>query len=233
MIKANESQTILLPAGHLLTLTNSSGAIGLAVRLSRLPGGGNAQSTTAIGTATITFGPYALPERFNIICTAGVIMPSVAVPDPSFQVGTKLADNAPAGNIGELLSVTIPIGNAISETSATPVNVCSLNLTPGDWDVSGVLNRSLNGATATIYGAAISPTSNTVPPQAGGGGVGPDSVVSQRATFGTTITGAFITAVGPVRISLAAAAAIYLVAADTFSAGTIDIYGTLRARRMR
>lgn len=149
------------------------------------------------------------------------------------KAGTIANDDAAAGMIGELKISTVAIANVVSETTATPVNVTSLSLTSGDWDVSGVINRALGGVTATVYGGAISPTTHAVPAQAGGSGVGADSLVSQMATFGTTLTGNFITAIGPVRVSLAAAATIFLVAADTFSAGTLGVFGTLRARRVR
>lgn len=72
----NDSQTMLLPAGQVLTITAPSGSAGSVVRLPRLPGGGNSQSTTAIAGANLTFGPYAKPERFNIICTAGTVTPT-------------------------------------------------------------------------------------------------------------------------------------------------------------
>lgn len=151
----------------------------------------------------------------------------------SSLTGTTTNDSAAAGKIGEEKIATLAFGSAVSETTNTPVSVLSLSLTAGDWDVSGVVNRDLAGVTATRYTAAISPTADTVPAQAGGGGVGPDSVVGCFATFGDTITGAYTTAVGPVRVSLAATTTIYLVAADVFSAGTVALFGTIRARRMR
>lgn len=149
------------------------------------------------------------------------------------NAGTITNDNAAAGHVGEEKISTVAFANVVSETTATPVNVTSLALTPGDWDVSGVINRSLGGVTATVYAGAISPTTGAIPAQAGGSGVGADSVVTQSATHGTTITGNFITAIGPVRVSIAATTTIYLVAADTFSAGTVGVFGTIRARRVR
>lgn len=149
------------------------------------------------------------------------------------NVATTTNDNAAAGEIGEYLETTVLVGAAVSETTATPVDVCTLALTAGDWEVSATVNRVLIGTTATAYGAAISPTANTVPGQAGGSGVGADSVVFQNAVFGATVTGNHITAVNSVRVKLSAAATIHLVAADTFSAGTVGVYGTLRARRVR
>jgi len=81
-MQANEQQTLNLPAGQVLTIAAPPGSAGTAIRLSRLPGGGDAQSVTAIAGADLTFGSYALPERFKIICTAGTITISMDVPDP-------------------------------------------------------------------------------------------------------------------------------------------------------
>ena len=145
--------------------------------------------------------------------------------------GTSTNDNSDAGDIGEYQSITVGAGDAVAATTATPLNVTSLSLTAGDWDVSGTVNRALTGTTATQYVASISPTSNTVPSQAGGSGVAADSSVIENATFGTTVTGNYITAVGA-RVSIAATTTIYLVASATFSAGTVAVYGTLRARRV-
>jgi hypothetical protein len=149
------------------------------------------------------------------------------------NVATTTNDDAAAGIVGEYLETVVPIGSLVSETTATPVDVATLALTAGDWEVSGTVNRVLTGTTATAYGAAISPTANTVPAQAGGSGVGADSSVTQNAVFGATVTGNFVTIVGPTRVKLAAAATIHLVAADTFSAGTVGVFGTIRARRVR
>lgn len=248
-MNANEMTTLSLAAGQVLTITAPPGATGSIVRLSRMPGGGDAQSITPVAGANLTFGAYADVERFTINCTAGSITYAMATPDPSAvsydaevaallalklnKAGTTTNDNAAAGQIGEVKSTTVAIDSAVSETTATPVDVCTLSLTAGDWEVSGVINRTLAGVTATQYTASISPTANSVPAQAGGSGVGADSTIVQCATFGTTITGTFFTAVGPIRVSLASTATIHLVAADTFSAGTVGLYGTLRARRVR
>ena len=141
--------------------------------------------------------------------------------------------DAAAGDVGEYKEATVAFAEAVAETTATPVNVCSLALTAGDWEVSGVVNRALTAVTATQYAASISPTADTVPAQAGGSGVGADSSIIQDATFGTEVTGNFVSQIHSVRVKLSAAATIHLVAADIFSAGTIDLFGTLRARRVR
>lgn len=148
-------------------------------------------------------------------------------------LGTQTNDSAAAGNVGEFLTTTVASGAAVAETTATPVDVCTLSLTAGDWDVSAVVDRTLTGTTATIYGAGISLTLNTLPTQPGGSGLGTDALVTQAATFGTTVTGVGSTVIPPVRVSLAATTTLHLVAGDTFSAGSVAVFGTIRARRVR
>jgi len=77
-----EKTTVSLPAGQVLTLTNPSGTTGLCVRLPRLPGGGDAQSSTSIAGADLTFGPYAEVERFEISCTLGTVTTAIESPAP-------------------------------------------------------------------------------------------------------------------------------------------------------
>ena len=191
--------------------------------------------TGPVAATTLSASSTVSGAGFTALFASPPAIGGTAPGDAAFLSLTGVSTNssAAAGKIGEEKIATLAIGSAVSETTATPVSVLSLSLTAGDWDVSGVVNRDLGGVTATRYTAAISPTANTVPAQAGGGGVGPDSVVGCFATFGTTITGSYTTAVGPVRVSLAAPTTIYLVAADVFSAGTVALFGTIRARRMR
>jgi hypothetical protein len=148
--------------------------------------------------------------------------------------GSLTYTEAPSANqSGEFKSSTVAVGSPVSETTATPVDVTTLSLTAGDWEVSGQIDRVLGGATSTIYGGGLGVATATLLTQAGGSGVGTDCLTTQSATFGTTITGNYATKIGPVRVSLSATTTIYLIAADTFSAGTIGVYGTLRARRIR
>src|ERR1700744_413847 len=49
--------------------------------------------------------------------------------------GTATNDNASAGNVGEY--VVSNNTTAQSLASGTPLNVTSISLTPGDWDVTG------------------------------------------------------------------------------------------------
>ena len=81
-INANTKQTLNLAAGSVLSVAAPSGTTGLVVRLSRIPGG-DTQSVTEINGANLTFGPYADSERFQIVCDAGTVTPSIAAYTPS------------------------------------------------------------------------------------------------------------------------------------------------------
>lgn len=150
------------------------------------------------------------------------------------------AGAAGVGAVGETLQSTVLVGAGISQLTATPINVTSLSLTPGDWEVTGACDRTLTGVTATIYGCSLSGTTGTLSTQAtftaGNLTCGPESLVTQAATWGTTVTGRFDTRVGPIACRVVTAATtIFLVVGDTFSAGTMTtgVFGTIKARRIR
>ena len=63
-MNANEQQTLFLPAGQVLSVVAASGASGSAIRMAKLPGGGDAQSITAIAGASLTL---ALMQRRNAL----------------------------------------------------------------------------------------------------------------------------------------------------------------------
>lgn len=222
--------TSTLAAGKQLTVTTAASS---TATLERLSGGVVVETFSLTASTSKVLGEYHVDQQYRVTGLTGTI--TAAESQSTAEVIGRAVDggsDAAAGEIGEVLTSTVAIGSLVSETTATPVDVTTLALTAGDWEVCGVVDRVLTGTTATAYGAAISPTANTVPAQAGGSGVAADSSVTQNAVFGATVTGNYVTIIGPVRVSIAAAT-IHLVAADTFSAGTIGVFGTLRARRVR
>lgn len=146
--------------------------------------------------------------------------------------GTTTNNNAPAGQVGEVITATVAVGSPVTVLNATGVNVTSISLTAGDWDVSGQINFILAGATSTIHQAGISLTTNTLPSQAGGSGLGTDPLMDFPLPT-TVLTNTLSLAISPVRISIAATTTVYLVAQASFSVGSETAYGTIRARRER
>ena len=142
-------------------------------------------------------------------------------------LGTTTNDNAPAGYVGEFVSANILVGAAVPLTSGATSNVTSVLLSAGDWDVGGTVAFAAQPATtmSTLQGA-ISQVSGVFPTAPGAGGI-----VSFSLPFITGSGNGF--PVGVTRISLAAPASIFLVAACVFAAGTLSAYGFIGARRRR
>jgi hypothetical protein len=150
----------------------------------------------------------------------------------AYGYGTQTNNNATAGNVGELITATVIAGSAVSLVTATAKTVTSISLTPGDWDVSAVGDFTLTGATTSFFRTGVNVTTNTLPSQIGGSGIGTDPMVRLPLVL-TTTTSDYGQGLPPVRVSLAATTTIYLVCEATFSAGSVSAFGTIRARRMR
>ncbi len=134
--------------------------------------------------------------------------------------GTGTDDDAAAGFVGEILTSTVAAPGT-SMTSTASITLTSLNLTAGDWDVYGNVYFTIGGSCTTII-ASISDTNNTLdaaPNRAGSSSVG------TLATQGV---------VAPYRrISVGSTTPVYLVADAVFSTSTVQMSGTLTARRAR
>lgn len=141
--------------------------------------------------------------------------------------GTTTNDDAAAGKIGEFMSSLIAPGAAVGLLTGIPMDVTTLSLTPGDWDVDGVVAflptattsyRSAGGAITLTSGAALDLSSGAAAQWAG-------SATVPVAPFGM--------AVGTLRVSIAALTTVYLVATAAFTLSTMSGFGMIRARRMR
>lgn len=138
--------------------------------------------------------------------------------------GTGAADNATAGNIGELIESSIAVGSAVALTSAADKTVTSVVLTAGDWDVWGNVAYTANGAAViSATTGAISTVNNTVPGAPNGGAV--------TSWFGSGTGFAPTTSAGRFRISTTGQT-VYLVTNAQFSS-TMSAFGYIGARRVR
>lgn len=110
-------------------------------------------------------------------------------------------------------------GNAL--TSGVVANACSIPLSAGTWDVSGIV--VFNSGAATVVEsitAGVSPTSATLGT--------PDTYQQQQMALSGTP--AFNLWAPPGRIVLANAATVYLVAESTFTTSTMSVDGYIQAR---
>jgi len=136
--------------------------------------------------------------------------------------GTTTNDSATSGYIGEVLTAG-PTTQAL--TTGVDVNVTSLLMTPGDWDLYAAVHFGGNVATTTSEAlASMSLVSATQ-----------DDTVGQhghwRGPAGADIH--FTTYVGPLRVSIATSTTYYLVAKAVFAVNTYSAEGVLYARRAR
>ncbi len=141
--------------------------------------------------------------------------------------GTTTDDDAAAGQIGEYISSTVLSDLAVPLTNNIPVNVTSIELTAGDWEVTATLADNPAGATSpqNLIGA-ISITSGSLGTSPASGGYASFPVVRSNGV-GMTMP------LGVVRLSLAATTTVYLVAQAAFTISTNTAYGFIGARRVR
>lgn len=136
--------------------------------------------------------------------------------------GTTTNDSASAGYVGEYIAASVIQGNAVAMTSATALNVASITLTAGDWDVEGLAffvgGSGVNVAQTVASVSIFSGTNGAVP-------------TVMNNTLAGTLTAS--TPVTRTRISVSATTAVYLVSVGYFSGGTLHAYGHVSARRSR
>ena len=205
---ANSSITI---SGHVVAL---GGSLALA-------------SGDVSGLGTFATQNYATPPAIGGTTPAAGAFTTLSA--SSGLAGVATASNAAAGCVGEYISSTVAAGSATPLTNGTPLNITSISLTAGDWDVSGVVGFSY-GATTNVADeyANISATSGDVgygSTTANIRAYSPSGVVPGGLNASLPIT--------PVRFSIASTTTIFLVTEVNFSTSTAAAFGTIRARRMR
>jgi hypothetical protein len=126
--------------------------------------------------------------------------------------GVRDGSDAAAGQVGEFMTAS---SGAVTLTNNSVANVVPLTLTPGDWDVSGLVSFSAGAGTHTSFGTGL----DTV------------GILYQ----GTYPSGAMTQGMGtpPKRYNVTANTVVNLVAIATFTSGTMSVQGVVRARRMR
>jgi phage tail tape-measure protein len=136
-----------------------------------------------------------------------------------------------AGNIGEVISSNVVVGSAVALSNGVAVNITSVSLTAGHWQVSGSI--CVEGATSTsitnIF-AGITPTTGTLPTTANGG-----AYLGLRTPAFIISSGQAATCypIGAADIYLSGTTTYFLVAQVSFTASTLGGYGFLRAIRVQ
>lgn len=134
--------------------------------------------------------------------------------------GVTDASTTTAGDVGEVITNTTT-GTAI--TNGTAVNATSITLTPGDWDIHGMVRFDTTDAQFTSLVAAVNTTSATQPtfPQS--------TQIAASTTAGVTqqIPAPYT------RLNVSVNTTVYAVAVASFASGTVTVRGFLSARRAR
>jgi hypothetical protein len=137
-------------------------------------------------------------------------------------IGTTVADSASAGKVGEYVISTILAASAVSYAStATPINITSISLTAGDWDVGGNVVSLLTSGNYTSTVGWISTTSAT----------GPDPALASQVNYANAVTNGLV--VPTIRLNISGTTTVYLSSQITFVTAVVKGCGTIWARRIR
>jgi hypothetical protein len=138
--------------------------------------------------------------------------------------GVADGSSASAGRVGEYVSSAVPVGSAVGLASGAAANVTSISLTPGDWDVAGVVSFNIVSGSVSSSTAGIATVSSTLPSD---GTAVACALQSAAATTYNSIP------IARKQMSVASTTVVYLVGTCNFSAGNVSAFGQITARRMR
>ena len=139
------------------------------------------------------------------------------------NLGISDGSAIPAGVIGETVTSTVASGSAVGAGSGATVNVTSIVLSPGKWQVSANIGfNATGGATLTRCIGGVSGTSATLPTAPNGG---------NYVDISASTTAVTVLPTGTRYISISATATYYLVAQTTYGAGAASIFGSVTALR--
>lgn len=221
-------------AGNKLTTGTSNVVIGPGVATTTLTIGSNnilLGTSSGLDTTTSSISNYfSINNGTNPLAWATSTNAVAPLHVPGGLFGTTTSDSACTGCLGEYLSSTTTLGQkvALSTASSTGVNVASVVLTAGDWDVWGSVYY--DPAAATLVSgeyAMVSTTSGTL--AAALPGTNGYGYMNNPWTAGQSS----IVVVTPIRASLNATTTYYMVGAALFSTSTNAAFGSIAARRVR
>jgi hypothetical protein len=133
-------------------------------------------------------------------------------------MGVTNGTDAAAGTVGEYLSA---VGSGVGMLSGAIVNIATLALTPGDWDVEGNVSFIPSGS-PTFVAASVNTVSATF---------GAHSTAN-AGQLGTAFEHRLGTG-GSTRVNIETPMTAYLVAQCLLSTGAMTASGSIWARRVR
>lgn len=136
------------------------------------------------------------------------------------KIGVVDGSNAVAGEVGEFITAN---ATGVAMVTSTAVNITSISLTPGDWEVWGIFEPTPAGSgQPSTYGLGINTVSNTFPSYEKSFLINPALSLFRQVINTPTV-----------RVNITGTTTVYLVGFATFSSGTITSQGTINARRIR
>jgi trimeric autotransporter adhesin len=234
LVYASASNVIggLASANSSILSTNSSGVPTwttapniTALTIDNGAGNNDVISLAQAGTTKTIFG-YSNSSTAFLLCNGAVFSGSTAAIIVDANGGQWLGhqnNSAPsAGYIGEQIRATLAQGSAATLSNGSNANVCSISLTAGIWDCSGIA-----GFTGYTTGTGVQLSISTSSVTSGTAG---DNFVALAAT---SLTGSdTYISIPSYRIPVATSQTVYLVGLANFTAGTAKVYGRLSATRV-
>lgn len=180
----------------------------------------NSSNTNAItGAGSVTYSGLYFSSTSNTINTTTQNLRVTAGGEYKGR-GTNTAPSATM--LGEEVRSYLAEASGVSLTTAAAANVTSISLTPGIWDVNGIVMFGGGPVTGTATGASIVTTSATTGTQ--GDNYITSPIVSTILDYGIAIP--------QYRISLNATTTVYLTAIAIFTVGAVVAYGRISAVRV-
>lgn len=186
------------------------------------PGGGN------VGIVCPFSGYFTKGDYIEVFMstTADAAYDLIAGSRSFFSI-TEIPDLTVFGVYGqaELISSTVLSGSAVSLVNGTEKTITSITVSPGEWDVTGML-AALISSTATRAIGLFSTTNNAAPGEPYTGGYAqitqPSGSISNQ-----------IMAIPTRTYVVSVPTTIYLIGQVNFTAGTASAYGHIQARRIK
>ncbi len=174
------------------------------------------------GTITLDAPAVAGTTTLTLPATTGTVLTNAS---QLVGTGTTTNDSAAVGYVGEYVVSTVLSASAINLTAST-TTITSISLTAGDWDVTGILSL---GSSAVLTWTVVAAGFNATTANA--------SVANQSISILPAASVVYnyyeSTQMPVVRFSLSATTIIYFAAVGVFSGGTANVFGQIRARRVR
>lgn len=182
--------------------------------------------TGCIGVGSVisltTSGSLPTPLAIN---TNYYVLAAGFIPGTSYEVATSpfgTAINTSSAGSGTQTRA----GSTVAVATGTPTTVAAVSLTAGQWSCVGTARTAYSSATFTSTNWWIGPTNNSAT------GYIPEAN-SNVPFIGTIVTEAISRNLGPISLKLASTTPYYLIADDSFSAGSIAQQGSLICTRTR